>query len=108
MADATFTALCTGGPLDGERVSQTCPAFLAADKLAGKAWLYRKRADGSYAVDTNHDNTLVYPAGPKTGERKLDWARMPLSTDSLPVVSVGDSPEAYAGDPVDDGWGGSA
>lgn len=104
MADGAVGAWCRGGPLDGEQVEQTGPVFLAADKLHGRAWIYKRQADGSYVVDTSHDNTLNYPAGTRTGERFIDWDRLPKTADPMPVVSLGDSPEAYAGDPVDDGW----
>lgn len=101
---AADSALCHGGPLDGERVEQAGRVFLAVDKLNGRAWLYRRQPDDSYVVDTSHDNSLNYPAGTNTGERFIDWDRLPKAADPMPVVSLGDSPEAHAGDLVDDGW----
>lgn len=77
---------------------------MAADKAAGRAWIYRRQLDGIFQVSIDHDDSLNYPHGATTGERTLDWDRLPLSADPVPVVSLGDSPEAYAGDPVDDGW----
>lgn len=101
---ADLTGWCVGGPLDGRHVTVGSDPFLAADKAAGTAWVYKRRPDGTFAVDTDHDDSLNYPHGPQTGERSIDWERMPLSTDAMAVVSLGESPEAYAGDPVDDGF----
>lgn len=101
---ADLTGVCVGGPLDGIQVTVRSDPFLAADKAEGKVWVYRKRADETFAVDTNHDDSLIYPQGPTTGERVIDWDRLPLSTAAMDVVSLGDTHEAYAGDPVDDGW----
>lgn len=104
MAD-TLTGRCVGGPLDGQTITvRAADGFLAADKLNNRAWLYKRRADGSFAVCLDHDDALLLPDGLTTGERRLDWQRMPLTGDPLPVVSLGDSYEADAGDPVDDGW----
>jgi hypothetical protein len=103
MVDS-WTGVCTGGPLDGIQVTVRSDPFLAADKAEGKAWVYRRQGDGSFAVDTNHDDSLNYPQGPTTGERAIDWDRLPLSAAAMDVVSLGTEPEAYAGDPVDDGW----
>lgn len=101
----THTGVCRGGPLDGQTVTVKSPDFIVADKAAGIAWLYQRAGAAEFAVCLDHDNTLVYPHGTATGERAIDWGRLPLSTDALDVVSIGDTPEAYAGDPVDDGWG---
>lgn len=97
--------VCIGGPLDGQRIVVDCPdGFLAADRQAGLAWRYKPAAGDIWLLDCSHDNSLIYPQGPATGERRLDWARLPLEADPMPVVAVGDNDEAYAGDPVDDGW----
>lgn len=72
---ADLTGVCVGGPLDGIQVTVRSDPFLAADKAEGKAWVYR-RANGSWTVDTNHDDSLIYPQGPQTGERMLDAARL--------------------------------
>jgi hypothetical protein len=101
---ADLTGWCVGGPLDGRQVTVRSAPFLAADKAAGTAWIYKRQPDGRFAVCTDHDDSLNYPHGPQTGERAIDWDRLPLSTDAMAVVSLGSSPEAYAGDPVDDGW----
>jgi hypothetical protein len=94
-----------GGPLDGQDVTvRTTDGFLAADKAAGLAWMYKRRPDGRFAICTDHDNSLVYPHGPTTGQRAIDWERLPRSTDSLPVISLGDTEEAHAGDPLPDPW----
>lgn len=103
-AEVTFSAACHGGPLGGQRVPYDTPIFLSADKTAGTLYVYQRQADGSYAVTTDHDSTLNYPHGVETGERALDWDRLPLSTDAIPVVSHGDDHQRFAGDPVDDGW----
>ncbi len=96
---------CTGGPLDGRHITITGEhGFLAADLLHGRAWRYLPAEDGTWRLDCSHDNTLIYPGGPTTGERLIDWERLPTSADLLPVVNIGDSDEAYAGDPCDDGW----
>jgi hypothetical protein len=108
-ADGLFHGVCVGGPLSGKAVAvRSSEGFLAADKAAGKAWRYRYFEDNTFRVDTGHDDSLVYPQGVSTGERVIDWDRMPLSTDPLEVISLGTEPEAYAGDPVDDGWDASA
>lgn len=105
MADTSTTVRCEGGPLDGQQVTiVAADGFLAAAKAAGKVWKYERRPDGAFAVCTEHDDSLVYPHGPTTGERSLNWDRLPLSTDTLQVVSLGDHDEDFAGDPVDDGW----
>lgn len=70
------TGMCVGGPLDGTEVPiRTADGFLAADRAAGKAWIYKRQADGAFAVCTDHDDTLVYPHGTTTGERVLNEAR---------------------------------
>ena len=69
--------VCRGGPLDGRRLAVDCPAgFLAADKPAGKAWRYQPGPDGTWQLDTSHDDSLIYPHGPTTGERRLDPGRV--------------------------------
>lgn len=104
MADR-WTGVCEGGPLDGIQVTvRSSGGFLAAHKAGAKAWIYKRQPDGTFAVSTDHDDSLNYPQGAETGERSLDWERLPLSTDAMDVVSLGAEPEAYAGDPVDDGW----
>ncbi|WP_045740858.1 hypothetical protein [Actinoplanes rectilineatus] len=91
-----------GGPLGGELVTVDHPdGFLAVDKLNGLAWRYLPGPDRTWLLDTSHDNSLIYPHGPTTGERRIDWDRLPLDADPMPVVSLGDSPEAHAGDPCD-------
>ena len=75
MADVT-TGRCVGGPLDGTDVTVRTPdGFLAADKQAGKAWMYKRQADGRFVVCTDHDDSLIYPEGQTTGVRRLDEAR---------------------------------
>jgi hypothetical protein len=95
------TRICRGGPLDGQTITVDCPTgFLAADKREGLAWRYKASPDGVWLLDTGHDDSLVYPEGPTTGLRRIDWERLPLSTDPMPVVSLGNHAEAFAGDPV--------
>jgi hypothetical protein len=70
------TGTCVGGPLDGTEVAvRSADGFLATDRAAGKAWVYKQQPDGTFAVSTDHDDTLVYPQGATTGERTLDEAR---------------------------------
>lgn len=46
-----FEGICRGGPLDGETATSRFPAgFVLADKLAGRAWIYDRRHDGTYVV----------------------------------------------------------
>ena len=99
------TLLCVGGPLDGRPMySQTTDGFLAVDTVGNRAWLYER--DGNvWRVSTDHDDSLVYPAGTETGERTLDWDRVPVVADSPRVVPVVEAEENFAGQPVDDGWG---
>lgn len=77
MADeVVVSALCVGGPLDGKRVPARSDSFLAADRVAGKAWLYTRQPDGSFSVCPDHDPSLTYPQGTENGERNLDLARL--------------------------------
>lgn len=90
-APQTVTGYCAGGPLDGRRVTvRSTSRFLAADQAAGKAWAYERRPDGSFIVCTDHDNTLIYPQGPTTGERTLDPARLwdAGENSNLPIIAV--------------------
>nr|WP_221374416.1 hypothetical protein [Actinoplanes polyasparticus] len=103
MAEAT--GLCVGGPLDGKRVTVTSPGgFIATDRANGLAWMYQRDSSGSFVLCLDHDNSLIYPEGRQTGERAIDWDRLPLSSDMLDEVKLGDTDEALSGDPVDDGW----
>lgn len=98
------TGRCVGGPLDGRRVTVTSPdGFIATDRGRGLAWIY-KRDGRLFRLCTDHDDTLIYPQGATTGERRIDWGRLPLTSDPLDEVKLGDSAEAQSGDPVDDGW----
>jgi hypothetical protein len=75
MADRLNAGRCTGGPLDGTEVSLRTPGgFLAVDRAAGKAWMYRSTGTG-FKICTDHDDSLVYPGGLKTGERSFDESR---------------------------------
>lgn len=92
---ADLTGVCVGGPLDGIQVTVRSDPFLAADKAEGKAWVYeRPGADGMFAVNTDHDDSLIYPQGSLTGERMLDAARLwQAGEDSvldIIAVSAGD------------------
>lgn len=98
-----FTGVCVGGPLDGERVTVRSSAFLATDRAAGMAWVYQHDGD-RFVLSTDHDNSLVYPQGTSTGERRIDWERLPFSAGPLDEVRLGDGEERESGDPVDDGW----
>jgi hypothetical protein len=92
MADeSTATAQCHGGPLDGQRITvRSRGGVLAVDKQAGRAWMYKQQPDGSYAVCTEHDDSLNYPAGAETGERVLDHDRAWTAgeTSALPIIAV--------------------
>lgn len=90
-SDTTTSALCHGGPLDGQHVHvRSSGRLLAVDKQAGRAWMYKQQADGSYEICTEHDDSLNYPAGAETGERVLDHARVWQAgvTSALPIVAV--------------------
>ncbi len=95
--------LCAGGPFDGRHVTATGDSFVAADTVANRCWLYRRAGD-QWRVCLDHDNTLIYPDGPRTGERRLDWSRLPIGAAGLEVVPVVDAEENHAGGPVDDGF----
>lgn len=100
-----ITGRCVGGPLDGRQVTVTSPdGFLATDRAAGKAWVYTRHGD-RFELCVDHDNSLIYPPGPETGERRIDWDRLPLSSGPLDEIKLGGGAEAKSGDPVDDGWG---
>jgi hypothetical protein len=101
---AKYARLCIGGPLDGNYATVTsADGFIATNRGEGKAWIYK--ADGDrWRLCRDHDDSLVYPAGPSTGERRIDWDRLPLSSDALDEVKLGDTDEAQSGDPVSDGW----
>lgn len=46
-----YEGRCVGGPLDGDAASCRYPAgFVLADKPAGKAWIYDRAGDGTFAV----------------------------------------------------------
>ncbi len=90
MADP-ITGRCVGGPLDGQDVTvRTTDGFLAADKAAGLAWMYKRQPDGRYTVCTDHDDSLIYPEGPTTGTRRLDPARVWDAglTSALDIIAV--------------------
>lgn len=75
MSDELTTLPCVGGPLDGQQVTVRTPAgFLAADKAAGLAWIY-KAIGRRFQVCLDHDDSLRYPDGPTTGARYLDKDR---------------------------------
>jgi len=72
-ADRLTSGACAGGPLDGVEVTVRKPdGFLAVDKAAGKAWVYKRQPEGGFGLCLEHDNSLTYPA---TGERVFDEAR---------------------------------
>ena len=105
MTSPSVERTCVGGPLDGQRITVGCPdGFLAVDKRAARAWRYKPGAGDLWLLDTCHDDSLIYPQGTVTGERQVDWDRLPLQADPMPVVSIGGTDEAYAGDPVTDRW----
>jgi len=105
MSEAV-TAWCEEGPLNGKQVTVTSPdGFIATDRAAGKAWIYKRSSSDRFTLCFDHDNSLVYPQGVDTGERRIDWDRLPLATDPMNEIKLGDSAEALSGDPVDDGWG---
>jgi hypothetical protein len=90
-ADDLCHGVCVGGPLDGTEVAlRTGNTFLAADKAAGKAWVYRQQDDGTFVVVVDHDNTLNYPHGATTGERSLDAERVREAGEQslLPIIAV--------------------
>jgi hypothetical protein len=86
-----LTGYCTGGPLDGREVSVRTPTFLAVDRPAAKSWVYQHTGDG-FQVVVDHDDSLIYPEGARTGERRFDpdrgW-RAGLES-SLDIVAVSD------------------
>ncbi|WP_250029822.1 hypothetical protein [Paractinoplanes maris] len=89
---AETTGLCVGGPLDGQRITVRTPAgFLAVDKAESKAWMYQRQQDGTYAVCTDHDDSLLYPQGARTGERRFDEDRAWQAAEGseLDVIAVG-------------------
>jgi hypothetical protein len=46
-----YEGRCVGGPLDGEAAASRYPTgFVLADKPAGKAWIYDRAGDGTFAV----------------------------------------------------------
>ncbi len=73
-ADHLFTGRCTGGPLDGHEIAVRTEAFLAVDRERGLAWLYQQVGD-RFEVSADHDDSLIYPQGATTGERRLDLNR---------------------------------
>lgn len=86
-----MTGYCTGGPLDEQEVTVRTQTFLAVDRSAGKSWVYQRCGNG-FTVSTDHDDSLVYPQGTRTGERTFDedraWAAGESS--SLDIIAVGD------------------
>jgi hypothetical protein len=48
---AEFEGRCVGGPLDGQIAAcRYQSGFVLADKPAGRAWIYDRAGDGSFAV----------------------------------------------------------
>jgi hypothetical protein len=91
MAEQVYTGVCAGGPLDGREVTvRSADGFLAADKAAAIAWIYRRQPDGSFAINTDHDDSMIYPYGPATGLRQLqpDRAARAAAVGQLDVIAV--------------------
>lgn len=90
MADNWVIGWCVGGPLDGRQVTVRSAPFMAADKVAGKAWIYQQAADGTFEVRTDHDDSLIYPDGPRTGERGFDEQRAwdAGAATKMPIIAV--------------------
>lgn len=86
-----YTGVCVGGPLDTQSITVRSPAgFLAADKVNGAAWIYKRGTDGRFTVCTDHDDSLAYPYGPSTGVRALqpERAAAAAARGDLDVVAV--------------------
>jgi hypothetical protein len=91
MTNEVHTGTCIGGPLDNHAVVIRNPdGFLAADKTAGTAWLYKRGDDGNYHVCTDHDDSLIYPQGASTGLRnlQLDRATEAAALGQVDVIAV--------------------
>ena len=90
-AEHLYAGRCTGGPLDGQEIAVRTEQFLAVDREAGKAWLYQRLTDGGFAVSTDHDDSLIYPQGATTGERRFDPDRgwQAGAGSALDVIAVG-------------------
>ena len=72
MSDGHLTtAVCRGGPLHSREITARSSGFLAVDRAAGKAWKYQQDG-GVFVVNTDHDDSLIYPQGATTGERSFD------------------------------------
>jgi len=86
-----ITGYCTGGPLDEQQVSVRTATFLAVDRAAGMSWVYQQTGDG-FTVCTDHDDSLIYPQGAQTGERRFDEGRATAAGEasSLDIIAVGD------------------
>ncbi len=99
--------VCVGGQLEGRYATPTSQdGFLAVDTVNNRLWVYVRDDDrGVWQVCTDHDDSLTYPDGPHTGERALDWDRIPLEPGAGPnVVPVVEAEENHAAAPVDDGF----
>lgn len=86
-----YTGVCVGGPLDKQQVTVRTPdGFLAADKAAGTAWVYKRGTDGRFTVCTDHDDSMLYPYGPSTGVRALqrERAAAAAAVSALDVIAV--------------------
>ena len=90
MADHSVSGRCVGGPLDGQQVTVRSEPFLAADKAAAKAWIYKGQPDDTFTVCTDHDDSLDYPHGAATGQRSIDWDRLWAAGEqsAIDVVAV--------------------
>jgi hypothetical protein len=54
-----YEGRCVGGPLDGRQAESRYPTgFVLADKPAGKAWIYDRAGDGTFAVREGDGRTL--------------------------------------------------
>lgn len=85
--------ICAGGPLDGRTYTvRSDGGFVAVDKPAGLAWVYRyAEGERRFVVSTEADPSLTDPV---TGARRLDPERIIQTAlnEELDVVAVPGQP----------------
>lgn len=94
--------VCVGGPLAGRTIeTRSQVGFLAVDRPASAAWLYRIDDSGRYVLDTSDDPTLI----DDEGTRALDPGRAEtaLLEKCLDVIALPGDEQEEPGEQIPDG-----
>jgi hypothetical protein len=78
--------VCVGGPMAGLTITTRSEVgFVAVDKPASAAWLYRADTNGRFVLDTGDDPSRI----DEDGTRALDLERLGgSSSECLDVIAV--------------------